>query len=95
MLKKNNIGDKVGRISKSSIAYLDKRVKALISVLVILLGFFFFSSLILLEIPDSKREIIVFILGNITGYISLILSYFFGSSDDREKREDKEDKGTS
>ena len=69
--------------------YLEKRIKAVIAILVIILGFLFFSSLLFLDISDSKREIVVFILGNVTGYVSLILAYFFGSSDTNEEKKPK------
>jgi hypothetical protein len=76
------------------LSLVDKRIKAIIAILVIVMGFAFFAALIVLNVPDPKREIIVFILGNVTGYISLILAYFFGSSEDRHQSPQKDEKLT-
>lgn len=67
------------------LSLVDKRLRAAIALFTILLGFAFFGALLFLNIPDPKREIIVFILGNVTSYISLILAYFFGSSEEKDK----------
>ena len=61
----------------------DKRIRAIIAIMVIILGFAFFSALLVLNITEPKKEILVFILGQVSGYISLILAYFFGSSEEK------------
>jgi hypothetical protein len=70
---------------KVLLSIVDKRVRAIIAILMIVLSFAFFGALLILNVPDPKREIVVFILGNVTSYISLVLSFFFGSSEDRDR----------
>lgn len=74
---------------KMLLSIFDKRVRAIIAILTIILGFSFFAALLVLNIPDPKKEIIIFVLGNVTSYLSLILAYFFGASEEKDKDKDK------
>ena len=59
---------------------VDKRIHAVIAIIEIILAFGFFALIILHEIPDGKRDMVMLILGATLTHLSMMYPYFFGSS---------------
>lgn len=67
---------------------LNKNITPVLAVLVVVLVFVMLYALMFRENTNLENNLIVFILGALTGWVGQILSYFFGSSQgSKEKTE--------
>lgn len=60
--------------------WMAKNTSGLIALSIVGLTFLLFGIAILGEFPTEKKDIIIYILGVLSGALTQILSYFFGSS---------------
>ena len=54
--------------------------KPLIAVITVVMAFYIFNKIITGQIEQSNRDITLYLLGVLSGILTLILNYYFGSS---------------
>lgn len=63
---------------------LNKIVTPLLALGVVALSFILFAILIFVEVKDNAKDILIYILGVLSAAVTQILSYYFGSSKDKD-----------
>lgn len=64
----------------SKIEQANKVFQLCLAIFVVLLAFILFYILCFKGIPASQRDIVIFILGCVSGNVTQIIGYYFGSS---------------
>lgn len=59
---------------------LKKNTTAIVAIIILLLSYFILCSLIFWDFPESQKDIYFTIAGGVTSIITMIVSYYFGSS---------------
>jgi len=78
---KSSARDRDTRVNESANAsWIAKNITGLLAVAVIGLSFVLFYMVIYTSIPADKKDIVIYILGVLSGAVTQILSYFYGSS---------------
>ncbi|MDO8640225.1 MAG: hypothetical protein Q7R33_01665 [Nitrosarchaeum sp.] len=65
---------------KNGVTAVDRRIHAIIAIVEIVFGFILFGILILFDVPEAKKDIVIYILGVVSAHIGQIISYYYGSS---------------
>lgn len=66
---------------------LNKVIIPLLALVIVALTFILFYMIMFKGVQGVEKDILVFVLGALTGYVGMVLSYYFGSSNgSREKQ---------
>lgn len=71
-------------LSLHSAPWLTKHVASLLAIFALFLTFGLFFVLIYFPLDDSKKDIVIYILGVLSAILTQIFSFYFGSSKDSE-----------
>lgn len=71
---------------------LNKIITPLLAVFVIALTFTLFYLIMFHGVKGVEKDILVFVLGALTGYVGMVLSYYFGSSIGSAQKQQQLDK---
>ena len=55
-------------------------IRTIIAILLLFLSFGIITTILALDINESNRDIVMVLIGNLSGWVMGILSYYFGSS---------------
>ena len=81
--------DRETRINESAnAAWLAKNTTSLLASAVMVLSFILFYMVIYTTIPADKKDIVIYILGVLSGAVTQVLSYYFGSSKSSQAKDD-------
>ncbi|GIW22589.1 MAG: hypothetical protein KatS3mg068_2469 [Candidatus Sericytochromatia bacterium] len=65
---------------------LNKYISSIIALFTIFLTFLLFTILFFVEIKDTHKDIVIYILGALSTVLSQIFSFYFGSSKGSEDK---------
>lgn len=68
--------------------WLAKNATSLLATAVVALSFVLFYMVIYTTIPADKKDIVIYILGVLSGAVTQVLSYYFGSSKGSSNKDD-------
>ena len=78
---RNSAREREAELNKSAYSsWLSKNTTAILALTVMGLSFILFYMVIYTSIPADKKDIVIYILGVLSGALTQVLSYFFGSS---------------
>ena len=60
--------------------WLNKIITSLLALGIVGLAFALFAVILFLEVTPANKDILIFLLGNLTTLVGLVCSYYFGSS---------------
>ena len=60
--------------------WLNKIITSLLAIGIVGLAFALFAVILFLEVTPANKDILIFLLGNLTTLVGLVCSYYFGSS---------------
>ena len=60
--------------------WLNKIITCLLALGIVGLAFALFAVILFLEVTPANKDILIFLLGNLTTLVGLVCSYYFGSS---------------
>ena len=60
--------------------WLNKIITSLLALGIVGLTFALFAVILFLEVTPANKDILIFLLGNLTTLVGLVCSYYFGSS---------------
>ena len=60
--------------------WLNKIITSLLALGIVGLTFSLFAVILFLEVTPANKDILIFLLGNLTTLVGLVCSYYFGSS---------------
>ena len=67
---------------------INKIITPILAIAVLVLVFLFVYLIMFKGVKGVEKDILVFILGSLTGYVGMVLSYYFGSSSSSQKKQD-------
>lgn len=60
-------------------------IKIIISISVLIFAMFLLVSLFFFDIPTENKDLVNILLGSVVGWVSAIVSFYFGSNEKKDK----------
>lgn len=73
---------------------INKIITPVLAIGIVVLAFILFYIVLFKGVAGVEKDILVFVLGALTGYVGMVLSYYFGSSISSKQKQDYIEKMT-